>query len=283
MNDNRSTWYGQRQNMAQRDGEAWRPPLIAARGGLSRKLLARLRRWLDLQAGSIWDDLAPELARAAGTVADVGCGSQPYRPLLAPGCKYIGLDTADAKSHFGYSVPDTLECTETAWPLEDESVDVLLMTEVLEHVIDPTVALGEARRCLRGGGRLLLTVPLAARWHFIPYDYWRFTPSCLKRLLEAAGFEDIEVYARGNALTVACYKSMALILPLILAPQGGVVGKAFRRGLGLCLSPLLAILALVGNLSLRGPGGDDCLGYTLIARKAMLRHDGGTTVESSTP
>ena len=276
MNDHRSTWYGRRQNMAQCDRESWRPPPIAPTGGLGRRIRARFRRCFDLQAGSIWNDLAPELARAAGTVADIGCGSQPYRPLLASGCKYIGVDTADAESHFGYNVPDTLVCTETSWPLADGSVDVLLITEVLEHVIDPPVALGEARRCLRAGGRLLLTVPFAARWHFIPYDYWRYTPSCLDRMLDAAGFEDIEVYARGNALTVACYKVMALILPLILAPRGGLAGRALRRGLGLCLSPLLAILALIGNLSLRGPGGDDCLGYTVIARKAATQHDGKT-------
>lgn len=277
MNDNLSTWHGRRQNMAQRHGESWRPPPIAPPGRPYRQLLAALRRWLDLQAGSIWSDLAPELARASGVVADVGCGAQPYRPLLPPGCKYVGLDTADAKSHFGYSVPDILECTETNWPLGDESVDVLLITEVLEHAIDPPALLGEAARCLRDQGRLLLTVPFAARWHFIPYDYWRFTPSCLKRLLEEAGFDDIEVYARGNAMTVACYKAMALVLPLMVAPRGGLLGRTLRRSLALCLSPLLVIWALVGNLSLGVAGGDDCLGYTVMARKATPRRNNGLT------
>ena len=37
---------------------------------------------------------------------------------------------------------------------------------------------------------ILLTVPFAARWHFVPYDYWRFTPSSFRYLLETTGFSD---------------------------------------------------------------------------------------------
>jgi hypothetical protein len=115
---------------------------------------------------------------------------------------------------------------------------------------------------------LVLTVPFAARWHYIPYDYWRFTPTGLARILEAGGFEDVAVYARGNAFTVACYKVMALILPLLLMPGGSVVGTVLRRLLGLILSPVVAVLAVLANLSLRGGGGDDCLGYTALARRS---------------
>ena len=64
----------------------------------------------------------------------------------------------------------------------------------MEHVPEPAGFLAEASRCLRPGGRLLLTVPFAARWHYIPHDYWRFTPSALERLLSAAGFDRIAIY-----------------------------------------------------------------------------------------
>jgi hypothetical protein len=71
---------------------------------------------------------------------------------------------------------------------------------------------------LRDDGQLILTVPFSARWHYVPYDYWRFTPSALRMLLERNGFSDVVVLARGNELTVACAKVMALILPFLL-PQ----------------------------------------------------------------
>jgi hypothetical protein len=113
----------------------------------------------------------------------------------------------------------------------------------------------------------MLTVPFAARWHFIPYDYWRFTPSSLKELLTTAGFRKIEVFARGNEVTVACYKAMALLLPLLI-PQGKkALTAVLFRIIAVPFLPWLLLLAGVGNLSLRGKGGDDCLGYTVLAEK----------------
>jgi hypothetical protein len=116
---------------------------------------------------------------------------------------------------------------------------------------------------------LIGTVPFAARWHFIPFDYWRFTPAGLKQLLEEAGFRRVHVSARGNALTVACYKGMALFLPALF-PQGCDPAEAWlRRGLAAPCAPLFVLLAMVANASLRVEGGDDCLGYTVIAERPL--------------
>lgn len=253
--------------MVTREGENWRPPLFTASRSLVSRWTFALRRIFDLQTSSIWSDLSKELGEAKGTVVDVGCGAQPYRQLFRSHVKYIGIDTADAKAHFGYSIPDTRYFEGTIWPLEDRSADFVLCTETLEHVLDTKSFLAQASRCLAPGGTILLTVPFSARWHYIPYDFWRFTPSSLQHVLKQAGFSEIAVYARGNALTVACYKSIALIL-LLLMPQGRspLAGVALRI-LGLPLLPVFLVLGLIGNLSLMGRGGDDCLGYTVLARK----------------
>jgi hypothetical protein len=110
-------------------------------------------------------------------------------------------------------------------------------------------------------------VPFAARWHFIPYDYWRFTPSSLNHLLSEAGFIGIKIYARGNAITVACYKVMALILSLLLSQSPHRFIILISRIFGLLTSPGLIILATIANLSLKMQGGDDCLGYTVLATR----------------
>lgn len=246
--------------------EGWRPPLLAPNQN-RRSVAAALRRYFDLQVGSIWNDLAVELATARGVALDVGCGAQPYRALFPPDVTYVGIDTADAKAHFGYEMPDTLYYAGDVWPIAPSSVDLVLCTETLEHVSDPPAFLAEAFRCLKPGGRLLLTVPFAARWHFIPYDYWRFTPSGLHKLLTEAGFTDVAVYARGNALTVACYKVMALCLPLLFPQTDAPIRALLLRLLGLLTLPLFLPLAVIANLSLRGQGGDDCLGYTATARR----------------
>ena len=251
--------------MADRDRESWRPRVHVFGERGFQPLIGSLRRFLDLQSGSIWRDVSAELPDVRGTALDVGCGAQPFRQLFHHSVQYIGIDMIDAKVRFDCEAPDTLYYDGRAWPVDDGSVDFILCTETLEHVYDTGHFLTEARRCLAHGGRVLFTVPFAARWHYIPYDYWRFTPSSLNSILTEAGFRSVAVYARGNEFTVACYKAMALILPLV-RPQGKrrVTAIALRL-IAIVFMPVFFILAACGNLSLRGRGGDDCLGYTVLA------------------
>ena len=261
-----------RLNELDRQQESWRPPLFRPVRTLRDRLAAAVRRFLDLQGGTIWRDLRTLLAECQGTVLDVGCGAQPYRSLLPPKVSYIGIDDAEAPERFGYEMPDTLYFEGARWPVATGSVDVVLSTETLEHVPDPSGFLAEASRCLRRGGRLILTVPFSARWHFLPFDYWRFTPSGLGTLLSGAGFDSIAVYARGNAVTVACYKLMAVPLACLLPRTGPTWRRVLILGIGLACLPAVFLIAAVANLSLMFPGGADCLGYTAVARRVDSPH-----------
>jgi SAM-dependent methyltransferase len=253
-----------RENLALRTSERWQPPAYVVIDGWRSRALAAVRRFFDLQAGSVWSDLGPVLGEATGTLVDVGCGAQPYRPLLAPTVAYIGLDTADALAHFGYEMPDVrLIAADGGWPVADAGADSVLATETLEHVADPPAFLAEAMRVLRPGGQLILTVPFQARWHYVPHDYWRFTPSGLRLVLERAGFTDVIVHGRGNAVTVACYKVLGLLLGVII-PQSER-GAPRVRPVALPLAPLVVALAALGNRTLRMPAGEDALGYTALA------------------
>jgi SAM-dependent methyltransferase len=254
------------RNLVERAAEDFRPPVFKPNNSMRNRLENWFRRFLDLQAGSCWRDLRRELGQARGRLIDIGCGAQIYRDLVPAGIEYIGLDTIEARARFGYQVPDTHYFEGDEWGIEEASVDTALCTEVLEHVPDPSVLLAQACRCLRPGGRLVLTVPFAARWHFIPYDYWRYTPSGLDILLRRAGFIDIRITARGNPVTVACYKVMALDLMLLFSPEGRR-SAVIRRIVGVLLLPILAALACIANLSLVTDWGDDCLGYTVTARR----------------
>ncbi|MDB5043715.1 MAG: Methyltransferase type 11 [Candidatus Eremiobacteraeota bacterium] len=252
----------ERKNQVERTSaeEGWRPIACAD--------VTPVRRFFDLQSGTIWRDLRGEISQVRGTLVDVGCGAQPYRTLVPKAVTYIGIDMADSLHLFGYHTPDTRYYDGEHWPIDDESADVVLATETLEHVKEPDRFLREAHRSLRVDGRLILTVPFAARWHFIPADYWRFTPSGLLHLLSAAGFTRVVVHARGNALTVACYKAMALCMRFIMPNEKSRLRSALFRLIGLALAPAFVALALIGNLSLQSEGGDDCLGYSVVAHKA---------------
>jgi SAM-dependent methyltransferase len=221
---------------------------------------------VDLQFGSIWRDLERLLPRVQGVLADVGAGAQPFRDLLSPGARYIAVDTEEAERHFGYRTPDTRYFAGPALPLADAEAAAILCTETLEHVRDTDSFLAELRRALAPGGLLILTVPFSARWHFIPQDFWRFTPAGLDHVLATAGFRDVRVYARGGALAVACYKVLGFILLMLFG--GGRRGTAaiLYRVCGVALLPVAALAVMFGHLGLRFPGmADDTLGYTVLA------------------
>ena len=111
-------------------------------------------------------------------------------------------------------------------------------------------------------------MPFAARWHFVPHDYWRFTPAGLEQLLAQAGFREMRVYARGGALAVAGYKvwgsSCCCSWP---ATAGGAARRRSRACSASALLPMGAIAVLAGHLGLKFPGtAEDTLGYTVLAR-----------------
>jgi hypothetical protein len=63
---------------------------------------------------------------------------------------------------------------------------------------------------------------------------------------------------------VACYKVMTLRLLLLMPQTASKVCGLLLRLVGLVFLPLFVLLAVVANLSL-SYGGDDCLGYTVLA------------------
>jgi ubiquinone/menaquinone biosynthesis C-methylase UbiE len=143
----------ERRNQVTREHEAWQPPPLVPGEGRVGRLAASARRFLDVQAGSVWNDLRGELGQARGVVLDIGCGAQPLRALLADGVTYIGIDIAESQERFGYRTSDTRYFDGNVWPVDDASVDLAFATETLEHVDDPAQFLSEAFRVLRPGVR----------------------------------------------------------------------------------------------------------------------------------
>ena len=118
------------------------------------------------------------------TLLDLGCGSMPYREIFAPlATHYFGADIAMNPS------ADIHLDTSGRVPLGDSTVDVVLSTQVLEHVPAPGSYLEEAGRVLKPGGRLLLSTHGYWMYHPDPADYWRWTKDGLRKVIEEAGFQ----------------------------------------------------------------------------------------------
>jgi len=85
--------------------------------------------------------------------------------------------------------------------VEDASFDVVLCTQVLEHVAEPALVLAELRRVLRDGGELWLTVPFVGELHEEPHDHYRYTSYGLQGLCERAGFGEVRTWPLGGYFT----------------------------------------------------------------------------------
>lgn len=71
--------------------------------------------------------------------------------------------------------------------------DIVVCTEVLEHVLNPFAAISEIRRVLKPGGLLLASSPFNFRIHGPLPDCWRFTEHGWRSLLTK--FESIDIMA----------------------------------------------------------------------------------------
>lgn len=126
----------------------------------------------------------------AGTrILDAGSGRCPYRALFQH-CVYHTADFCQVAKEYGAI---DFVCDLTSIPVEAGSYDVVISTQVLEHVPDPAAVLREFARTLRPGGRLFLSAPLSYEEHEQPFDYFRYTQFGLRHLLTNAGFEVVRL------------------------------------------------------------------------------------------
>lgn len=137
-------------------------------------------------------DLRSVLPGISGRTLDVGCGEQPYRGWLGEGAEYVGIDV-----EAGPGI-DAVVAPGGRWPLEDQSFDATLCTQVLEHDSRPEHTLAEIERVLKPGGTLVVTIPFAYNEHTMPHDYWRWSARGARSLL-GSRFEVVEVRKQGRA------------------------------------------------------------------------------------
>jgi len=112
-----------------------------------------------------------------------------YRDLCkASTWKYTGIDIVPGKNV-------DLVVPLYTWPIETESVDIVLSGQCLEHVEDIFAMALEIGRVLKPGGYCCLIVPWSDSLHRHPIDCWRFMPDGMRFFLEnKAGLSVLECY-----------------------------------------------------------------------------------------
>lgn len=192
----------------------------------------------------------------SGRLIDLGCGSMPYKSLIADRVNaYDSLDAYPHSSELTY-VGDIQNMSMIA----AETYDSAICLEVLEHVPDPFRAAAEILRILKPGGILVLSVPHLSRLHGEPHDYYRFTRYGVRRLLEKSGFTVLSLETRGGLFSFLGHQVATLVL--------GVVWRVpLVKNVIWFLNSWLVTRAAYKLDQIVDTSGIYAMGYTAVARK----------------
>jgi SAM-dependent methyltransferase len=141
-------------------------------------------------------------------VLDAGSGRSPYLPrLVAQGCRVVSVDIENRSGSVDV-VGDLQQMPQVA----SERFDLVLCTQVLEHLPRPWRALAEIRRVLRPGGRLVLSAPHLSPVHEAPLDFYRYTRFGLEALAAECGLEVVEIRPLGGLLAFLGHEASVVLL-----------------------------------------------------------------------
>lgn len=136
------------------------------------------------------DQVRERFAGKTVRVLDVGSMgvNGTYKELFSfPGVQYVGLDIAPGPN------VDVVPRDAYCWPeLEDESFDVVVSGQALEHIEFPWRIVREIARKLKVGGQACLIAPSRGPEHRYPVDCYRYYPDGMRALAKWAGLSVVE-------------------------------------------------------------------------------------------
>lgn len=141
-----------------------------------------------------------------GKVLDVGGGVNPsYFQFLKkePRTEIINIDFKSL-----HAIGKTVDLEKDPLPYADESVDQVLMFNILEHIYNYRFLIGEAKRVVKSGNEVLGFVPFMMSYHADPHDYFRYTKESLKKIFAEAGFKNVVVKEVGLGPCAVSYNIM---------------------------------------------------------------------------
>lgn len=210
---------------------------------------------------------------AGSKILDAGAGESQYKKY----CQHLRYVSQDFNQYDGRGDQKGLQmgswncsqidivCDIISIPKPDHSFDVILCTEVLEHIPAPIDALKEFARLLRPGGQLILTAPFASLTHFAPFHFYSgFNNYFYEKWLKEFGFTDIFVEANGNYFD---YMKQEL-LRIYSVSQRYTVNRRSLKFLELCALGFL--LKALKRFSRKDAGSHAllCYGFFIRAKKA---------------
>ncbi len=193
-------------------------------------------------------------------ILDLGCGSKPYSQLFV-GSEYLGVDINDG-GHKNLAKNADLFFDGKTIQFSENFFDLVICTQVIEHVEEPERLLQEANRVLKKTGILYLTCPFVWSEHEIPYDFRRYTQYGLKRVLEENNF-NVKKLFHTTGIFATCGQIISSFLFELLGSN-----LFFRVLMAVVVCFPIQLLSLIMDFLFRHRGLT--LDYVVIAQKYDL-------------
>ena len=178
---------------------------------------------------------------------DVNGSLRPHAESFAP-ARYIGVDIKP-----GAGVDELLDATRLLERFGPNSFDVVIATEIIEHVRDWRTVIDNIKSVVRPGGIVLITTrSLGFHYHGYPYDYWRYEPEDMEAIFADWDIERLERDAEApGVFMLARKRSSEIGAAPSLALYSVVSG---RRQPSVSTTQIARLRALHGARRLLGPG-----------------------------
>ncbi len=209
--------------------------------------------------------------KSGSRILDVGAGSVKYKKYFQD-CVYMTQDFKqykDPQGKFQYGIIDYISDI-IHIPVQENSFDVIICTEVLEHIPRPDLAIKEFSRILKLEGKLYITAPLVSGIHQSPYHYYGgFSKFWYFKYLSKYGFGEISVMPK--KFFFAFYAQETLRALIYFAKSKKLRHKIFIP----FVIPLILILPPVFfhldkyNLDKYNPSYEITMGYLVKAKKLL--------------
>ena len=149
-------------------------------------------------------------------ILDAGAGDCQYKDLFIH-AKYESTDFEDVFDQ-NFKDKHTFTCDLSNIPRKTNFYNVIINTQVLEHVPEPQNVLNELYRVLKKNGKLFVTVPQCWGIHGKePYNYFFFTKFGLEKMLKSAGFKIKFIRPRGGLFWLI--GALSVTLPMYIFHQ----------------------------------------------------------------
>jgi SAM-dependent methyltransferase len=199
-------------------------------------------------------------------ILDAGCGSGRNMVELVRRGSVTGIELSPPSVEIARErgCGEVVEGSVLEMPFADDSFDLAVSLDVIEHLQDDVAALRELRRTVAPGGALLVTVP-AYQWLWSGHDvvnhhHRRYTRGSLQRVAEEAGWKQART---------TYFNSLLLPLAIVLRVLDRFNTKTTESSLDLWVppEPLNRVLQqpLVLEAAAIGAGGRIPAGLSLLA------------------